>query len=58
MTVRAPSAAAGHARGVRYVKLPAQDGDGQAVALAGTQVHAEHRRAFLQQQQGGSGPGG
>jgi hypothetical protein len=37
-----------NARGVRYVKFPAQGGDGQAAALADIQVYAEHRPAFPQ----------
>ena len=40
-------------RGVYQVKLPAQRDDDMAVEFAGTQIHAEHRCAFLLQQQGG-----
>ncbi len=40
-------------RGVYQVKLPAQRDNDVAVAFAGAQIHAEHRCAFLLQQQGG-----
>jgi hypothetical protein len=40
------------AGGVCYVKLPAQLDDSPSVA-AGTQIYADHRSAFLLQQQGG-----
>ena len=43
----------GDARGLCYVKLPAQRDNSLAVAFADTQIHADHARAFLRLQQGG-----